>query len=420
MVVDVLVGSGSDGDPGGGGGPECEAMEAALRRHARVDAETAYAVAAFESSGAWQASGARTARAWIMHHLHLSSAEAGRHIARGRALRRLPLVEAAFGEGAITGDHVGLLMALDHGTTKEPLHRQEQLLVDLARVHTFDEFKRLVGYWAQHYDPDGTTEAAEARRNQRGAWLVETIDGTWMGRMNLDPVSGTIVANELGRLEEALFEADKAEAAERLGRVPLFSELGRTPDQRRADALVEMARRSASTPNGANKPAPLFCVHVGWETLHGALSELEAGPIVPASQLLPWMQGADIVRVRHDPEGPVTLSHATRLKELTVRCLERAVSDGPDRKECHPTDRIFTGATRRAIEIRDRHCAHPYCDRPARHCQVDHITPYTQGGPTTQENGRLLCGFHNRWYYRREQRFGLFSQPPEARAPRRE
>jgi hypothetical protein len=22
--------------------------------------------------------------------------------------------------------------------------------------------------------------------------------------------------------------------------------------------------------------------------------------------------------------------------------------------------------------------------------------PYAEGGPTTQENGRLLCGFHNR------------------------
>jgi hypothetical protein len=395
-------------------------MEEALRRHARVDAETAFAVATFEASGAWVGSGATTTKAWIMHQLHLSSAEAGRHVRRGRALRRLPLVSAAFGEGAITGDHVGLLMALDHGATKEPLHRQEQLLVDLARSYTFADFTRLVRYWAGHYDPDGTTEAAEARRNKRGVYLVESLDGTWFGRMNLDDVSGTIVATELGRLEEALFEADRAEATERLGRQPLPSELRRTPDQRRADALVEMAVRSASTPEGATRPGPLFTVHVGWETLHGALSELEDGPVLPPSRLLPWMLGADIVRVDHDPEGPVTLSHATRLGEVTVRCLKRAVFDTKDRKECNPTDRIFTGATRRAIEIRDKRCTHPYCDRPARHCQVDHIRPYTQGGPTTQENGRLLCGFHNRWYYRQEQRFGPSGRAPVQPVPRRE
>ena len=49
-------------------------------------------------------------------------------------------------------------------------------------------------------------------------------------------------------------EADKAEATERLGRRPLASELLRTPAQRRADALVEMAVRSASVPPGAKKP----------------------------------------------------------------------------------------------------------------------------------------------------------------------
>jgi hypothetical protein len=184
--------------------------------------------------------------------------------------------------------------------------------------------------------------------------------------------------------------------------------------------MLEMALRSASKPKDATRPAPTVHVHVGWESLHGALSELEGGPVLPTSQILSWMQGSDIVRVRHDPEGLVTLSHAVRLKELTITCLERAVFDTPDRRECTPTDRIFKGATRRAIEIRDRRCCHPYCDRPARHCQVDHIKPYTQGGPTTQGNGRLLCGFHNRWYYQREQRLDPSGRSPGGLGPRRE
>ncbi|MGL1102697.1 HNH endonuclease, partial [Vibrio parahaemolyticus] len=32
-------------------------------------------------------------------------------------------------------------------------------------------------------------------------------------------------------------------------------------------------------------------------------------------------------------------------------------------------------------------------------CQGDHIIPYTQGGITSQENGRLACGYHNRRNY---------------------
>jgi HNH endonuclease len=58
--------------------------------------------------------------------------------------------------------------------------------------------------------------------------------------------------------------------------------------------------------------------------------------------------------------------------------------------------RLFTGATRRAVQLRDRECFHPYCEEPAEACQVDHIQRYTDGGPTTQDNGRCACGFHNR------------------------
>jgi hypothetical protein len=29
-------------------------------------------------------------------------------------------------------------------------------------------------------------------------------------------------------------------------------------------------------------------------------------------------------------------------------------------------------------------------------CQADHVITWNQGGKTEQENGRLLCGFHNR------------------------
>ncbi|MHB1504000.1 MAG: hypothetical protein ACYCTL_07615, partial [Acidimicrobiales bacterium] len=41
--------------------------------------------------------------------------------------------------------------------------------------------------------------------------------------------------------------------------------------QRRADALVEMATRSRGLGAGSTRPAPLFSVYVGYETLHGRL-----------------------------------------------------------------------------------------------------------------------------------------------------
>ena len=47
--------------------------------------------------------------------------------------------------------------------------------------------------------------------------------------------------------------------------------------------------------------------------------------------------------------------------------------------------------------MRDRRCFHPSCDEPPLFPEIDHIQEFSKGGPTVQSNGRLGCGFHNRW-----------------------
>ena len=76
--------------------------------------------------------------------------------------------------------------------------------------------------------------------------------------------------------------------------------------------------------------------------------------------------------------------------------FERAIFSLGTRVDVSARARLFSGGTRRAIELRDRMCTHPYCYEPAESCQADHVQPWAEGGPTTQDNGRLLCGFHNR------------------------
>jgi hypothetical protein len=186
--------------------------------------------------------------------------------------------------------------------------------------------------------------------------------------MTMDPLSGAAVADELARLEAELFEADWAEAKERLGTDPTLSDLARTPGQRRCDALAEMAERSRTAPANGRRPVPLISVLVDFPTLTGRICELADGTVLTPGALLPLLDEAYI---------------------------ERAVFSPGNRVEVSEQARLFTGATKRAIELRDRTCTHPYCDG-SRPCQVDHIIPYAEGGPTNQENGRLLCGFHNR------------------------
>ena len=50
---------------------------------------------------------------------------------------------------------------------------------------------------------------------------------------------------------------------------------------------------------------------------------------------------------------------------------------------------------RRAVILRDRHCAAPGCDQPPAACQVHHIRPRKLGGITRLQNLLLLCSFHH-------------------------
>jgi Domain of unknown function (DUF222)/HNH endonuclease len=368
---------------------------------ARSEAITTQATAAFDASGEWAPDGARNASAWITTTCRLKKSEAKRQVRRGRELRCLPETERAWVAGDITGDHVDVLVSLRCPETEAALIRDEAMLVDQARSLTFAQFSQAVAYWRQLADPDGADQDAEKQRARRDVYLAKSFGGTWLGQTTLDPVSGAIVSDELERLEAELFEADRAEAKEILGRDPGPGDrLSRTPGQRRADALVEMAVRSKSCPGNARRPAPLFTVLVGYETLHGRICELEDGTVVPPGSLLPWLEGADLQRATFSPGHKVAIGCTTRLstgvnRRVTAADVERATFGPACRVEISPTDRLFTGATRRAIEVRDRRCTHPYCDVTAPFCQVDHIQPWALGGPTTQENGRLLCPGHN-------------------------
>ena len=69
---------------------------------------------------------------------------------------------------------------------------------------------------------------------------------------------------------------------------------------------------------------------------------------------------------------------------------------------------------REHVTLRDRTCVFPWCSRPARGCDVDHVTAYdhdaeaeggAQPGPTSTDNLAALCRFHHRlkthtsWHY---------------------
>ncbi|HXA74989.1 MAG TPA: DUF222 domain-containing protein, partial [Acidimicrobiales bacterium] len=216
-----------------------------VQQGTRLESVISSSAAAFDASGDWALYGAKTSSAWLARTCRLPKAVARRIVKRGRHLRHLPAAEKAFQSGEINAAHVDAVVAVRRPDNEETLARDEAVLVKQAKRLPFEHFVKAVTYWDQLADPDGSEEAAEERRNRRDVYLEASISGMYLGAMTLDPISGSIVAGELGRIEEEFFKADWARAREERGGNPAVEDLWRTPAQRRADALVEMAARSA-------------------------------------------------------------------------------------------------------------------------------------------------------------------------------
>jgi HNH endonuclease/Domain of unknown function (DUF222) len=82
------------------------------------------------------------------------------------------------------------------------------------------------------------------------------------------------------------------------------------------------------------------------------------------------------------------------------------------------SERVVPGATRRALNIRDRGCRWPGCDRSASWTAAHHVVHWAHGGRTDLENLVLLCNRHHwsvhegGWQLVRADDGGLLTLPP--------
>jgi len=104
----------------------------------------------------------------------------------------------------------------------------EELLVGEAIRLRFESFVRVLSYWSQCADPNGTEDDATRHYEARCFHLSQSFEGMWWGDLVLDPISGAVVSKALERIETELFEVDWAEARSRLGEGAITSDLVRT------------------------------------------------------------------------------------------------------------------------------------------------------------------------------------------------
>ena len=340
------------------------------RLQARLAAAVTGVTAAADARRVWADDGSRSCGAWLAHRCRLPVGQARGEVWLGRRLRSMPATAEAFAAGDISLRHAVVLGSLAGGRTAEYFTRDEAILVDDARSLSWADFVRAVEYWRQHADPDGVERDAAHDQARRRVHLSPGLRGTGILDGMLTPLGYATVQAALGRIEQELFDADWAAARAQHGDTATACHLARTPTQRRHDALVELAERSVTAPADGKRPPPLISVLVGYETFKGPVCQLASGTVI---------------------------TPGTVASTLDEALIERVVFDGPSRVIDLGHARRFTGAARRALDVRDQRCTHHSCDLPADQCQGDHIRAWTTHGPTHPDNGQLRCAYHNRW-----------------------
>jgi hypothetical protein len=333
---------------------------------AQVESVAARLVGELDTRRLWADDGAQGAAVWLRTGARVERRRASRLVRLARKLRAMPVTAMAFAAGDISPEVVQALIALDNPRTADALRRDEADLVAVAKAERFDRFCLHLQAWVAENDPDG---GYRDRPESRRFHASKTLGGSWALDGWLDPISGTTFFGAFERIERQLFDADWADARQRLGRDPEgIHELARTPAQRRADTLVEMALRACAAPEGSRKPQPLITIVAGPERFERMCETLDGTTLAPE-------------------EAAALLDDAI---------IERITFDGDDQPFTVSKQRTFRGALRRAIQIRDRECTHPHCDAPVSRSEVDHIQPSSWGGQTRRENGRITCPFHNK------------------------
>lgn len=376
VVDSVDVGVVSDGGVGGlfgglGDGELSAVVFELVALRERLSALAAAAGDVWARRRLWMLDGSRSAGHRLARDANVSVAAAKRLLAAGRAGVEMPVVAGSWADGRLSVEHVVLFAGARAG--REVLFgRDEGYLVEQAERLRFAETKQLIAYWKlradAELDPDGPAPLCTPE-----ATVATTYDGVVHVAAMLDPLGGAQFAEALARIEHELVVADRE-----AGRV-------RSKAERNAEALVEMAKRAHAVPAGARAPEPLVLILAGQDSF-AHLCELSTGQVIHPGVVVPQLSRCDV---------------------------QTLMFDGADRAVAVSSQRGFTGALRRVIQARDRHCTHRSgCDEPISRCDVDHVRPHAAGGPTSQHNGRLQCTTHNR-----HGRLHDAGPPPEAGTP---
>jgi hypothetical protein len=351
-------------------------VDAAMRLRVQADALLLAAVGEVDARDLGRRRGATSIRAWLRDTHRCDPREAGRLTATARGLRSgLTSTHEAMTAGAVSLDQARVIVRYVGELAKEvpaPLVARGEadmigFCAQLDPVLLGVVGRRL----SELVDPEGTQDRDEADAVDREAKATAARTVTLTA---FDDKPGGILRAVLDAEGCATVAARLDAAAAPPKPDPDGVRDPRSPGQRRADALIAACEQGLAggslRARGGVKPRIIVTI--------------------PLSSLL----GSTGFGLTHD--GMQISPTLTRALGCDAEILAAVLDPNGNLLDCGRLIRLFTGKARLALELRDRGCAWPGCDRPISWTQAHHIRSWLGGGETKPSNGVLLCPYHHR------------------------
>jgi hypothetical protein len=307
-------------------------------QEARIARRRMQVVREADDEGDWKAAGFASSAAWLAQICRSDYRTAARIASTSDALRSLPALDQALGEGVLNLDQVAAAAEFATPATD----------AELARV-AVGKAPSEVGVVARAAVPPKVVddEALYARRSLRMRWTRGRRELEIAGRLPLE--HGVIVEQTICDIAKGLRADDKQHGA-----VLEWQQYA-------ADALVALTQSDGGKARSSRRTT--LIVHVG-----------DAAP--------PTIEGA----------GPISPETAERLtcdaRRLTIR------REGTDLVHSR-VGRCASYVQQRALHRRSPHCQYPGCT-VARNLEAHHLVRAGRGGKTELTNLILLCGRHHK------------------------
>ena len=346
------------------------------------------AVGMADQAGLWGVAGYTSTNAWL-GHTHLLGGRAANRVSRtARWLTGQPQVAEALGAGEISQAHVQVMrMVVTSSPARSAAFREVvEEFVQIARNADAEHLGRLMRSWADVVDAQASDEDARRSHDKRGLFLSPVADG-WDLRGWLSAADGA----ELAGILNAQVNTTRRENPD----------VTVSAAQRRADALLELARAAAAagfTPTARDRAKVLVLV-----PMHRLAGDNTDPPHTnPGGGCSAHTRGGEPPDVL---AGQWRTGNGTGRGHLPMTDVRRLSCDGAIQRvvlspqsvvlDVGRAQRLVTPAIRTALEVRDGGCVIPGCDRPPGWCEAHHIQHWSAGGETSLHNLALTCPRHH-------------------------